>query len=517
MQDHLKTKLAWAITPQLRANLLLGWWHNSAHGDSASWLRDAAGNTVDNSSGGDISQAVNINSKRDTLAASDFSTSRDTRQHRMQAVSLKSRNQGQLDWELAASAHDDQKELSRAYAPVVKAQPLAGSLTDGAGTGWSSLAAKGIWRPAGVGGAHTVDVGLAPDSTQRRSRVHSTADWQAGSALAFASSFAGNTRTQSLFGQDAWQFAPGWATVLGLRAEHWAAQDGLTASAYSGAADQGNCNVAAKLCSLQHPARSATAWSPKAAISHAVDDDWVLKASTGRAVRFPTVSELYQGGVNALGQAINNNPKLWPERSQTSELSAEWTVPAASLRATLFHEDSRDALYAQLNTSTNANTVQNINHVRTTGLELAGSLAQQWTAALLNGLRLQGSLTYANSKILANSGYLLVPGDTVGKWQPRVPRWRASALATWQATPVFSVAYGVRYSGQQFSTLDNGDPNGFAYTGASPYLISDVRLRYQISRQWSAALGLDNLSNQQVWNFHPYAQRSANAELQFDL
>ena len=192
-------------------------------------------------------------------------------------------------------------------------------------------------------------------------------------------------------------------------------------------------------------------------------------------------------------------------------------VPAASLRATLFYEDTRDALYAQLNTATNANTVQNINQVRTTGLELAASLAQHWTAPLLKGLRLQGSLTYADSKIVANSGYLLVPGDTVGKWQPRVPRWRASALATWQATPAFSVAYGVRFSGQQYSTLDNGDPNSFAYTGASPYLISDVRLRYQLNRQWSAALGLDNMSNQQVWNFHPYAQRSANAELAFQL
>ncbi len=173
-------------------------------------------------------------------------------------------------------------------------------------------------------------------------------------------------------------------------------------------------------------------------------------------------------------------------------MSAEWTVPAASLRATLFYEDTHDALFSQLNTSTNAatnaNTVQNITHVRTTGLELAASVAEPWTAPLLKGLRLQGSLTCADSRILANSGYLLVPGDTVGKWQPRVPGWRASALATWQATPALSVAYGLRFSGHQHSTLDNGDPNGFAYTGASRYLISDVRLRYQISRQWSAAL-----------------------------
>ncbi len=102
-QDHLKAKLAWDITPQLRANLLLGWWHNSAHGDTASWLRDGAGNTVDNRSGGDINQAVNIGGKRHTLAASDFSKTRDTLQHGMQAVSLNSRTQGQFDSTLAAN------------------------------------------------------------------------------------------------------------------------------------------------------------------------------------------------------------------------------------------------------------------------------------------------------------------------------------------------------------------------------------------------------------------------------
>jgi iron complex outermembrane receptor protein len=98
-----------------------------------------------------------------------------------------------------------------------------------------------------------------------------------------------------------------------------------------------------------------------------------------------------------------------------------------------------------------------------------------------------------------------------------VPRWRASALATWQATAALSAAFGVRYSGRQFSTLDNSDPNGFAYQGASKYVTTDLRLRWQASRQWALALGVDNLSNDKYWNFHPYPQRTWTAELQFDL
>lgn len=513
VQDHAKAKLAWDITPTLRAHLLLGWWHNSANGQSTSWLRDASGAELRNTNGGDISQAVAMGGLRYTLAASDFSQTREALEHRMGAVSLKSRNAGSVNWELAASQYDYQQDRARAYAPVAKAQPLAGRLTDGAGTGWQTLHAKANWRA----GAHAVDAGLAQDSYRLRSRVDTTAEWQTGAPLAFASRFAGDTRSHSAFAQDSWQFAPGWATVLGLRAEQWSARSGVTESAFTGSADKGVCNSGTGVCSLAHPARDATHYSPKAALSHALDDDWVIKASTGRAIRFPTVSELYQGGINALGQAINNNPDLRPERSQTSELTAEWGVPGASLRSTLFFEDTRDALYSQLNTASNANNVQNIAHVRTTGLELAGQAAGGWTAWLLKGLRLQASLTYANSKILANDGYLGVPGDTVGKWQPRVPRWRASALGSWQATPQLSISYGARFSGVQFSALDNGDSNGFAYTGVSRYFTADLRLHYRITRQWSAALGVDNLNNDQYWNFHPYPQRSVNAELRFDL
>jgi iron complex outermembrane receptor protein len=74
-----------------------------------------------------------------------------------------------------------------------------------------------------------------------------------------------------------------------------------------------------------------------------------------------------------------------------------------------------------------------------------------------------------------------------------------------------------RYSGKQYSTLDNSDVNGFAYTGASKYFTVDMRVRYQIDKQWSAAFGIDNANNYQYWNFHPYPQRAYTAELRFDL
>jgi iron complex outermembrane receptor protein len=342
-----------------------------------------------------------------------------------------------------------------------------------------------------------LDFGLQHDAFRLRSRGLSLAHWLDDDDGATASRFEGRSVLDSLWLQDRWQFAPGWKSVLGLRAERRRASDGLTQSA---------------CCTLQHPARERDAWSPKLALARELGDFTVLKLSAGRAWRFPTVSDLYQGGFNARGEAINNNPDLRPERSWTGELSLEWTLAQATLRATLFHETTRDALYAQLNPATNANTVQNIERIRTTGAELAG----QWRDLFWRGVDLQGSATYADSRIAANSGFVSVPGDTIGKWQPRVPRWRASLLSTWRADDRFSASFGMRYAGRQYNTLDNSDVNGFAYQGVSNYLSTDLRLRWRLLPRWTLAVGVDNLNNFRYWNFHPYPQRTFHAELAFD-
>jgi len=137
-----------------------------------------------------------------------------------------------------------------------------------------------------------------------------------------------------------------------------------------------------------------------------------------------------------------------------------------------------------------------------------------WSASevLVRGLDLAASLTFADSKILENGKF----PASVGKWQPRVPRWRANLLATYRYDDRWSGTLGARYSGQQYNTLDNSDPNGYAYTGTSKFFVVDARVRVKIDRQWSAALGVDNLNNYEYWNFHPYPQRTFIAELRWD-
>ncbi|MCE4537724.1 TonB-dependent receptor [Pelomonas sp. P7] len=498
-QDHLKLKLAYDLTPTLRASYVLGAWRNEADGHSESWLRDAAGNAV-------YSGTVSIDGRQfAALNGGDFPLTHEKLLHLMHGLSVKSHGGGEWDWELAASLYDYRKDDKRQNA-AGNPQPGArtggaGTLADGSGTGWHTLTLKGVWRPAGSG--HVVDLGLQQDTYQLRYLTSSIGgNYLADGPGALAGNVRGDTRLQAAYVQDAWLPAEDWKAVLGLRAEHWQARNGHTD--FSATAGQ------------DYAARSGNYLSPKAALSWQAAQDWVLKASVGRAVRMPTVSELY-GATSTTNSQYVNDPGLRPEKSWTGELSAQGAAGPFQSRLTLFAEDTHDSLYSQTvfdaAANKNISRVQNVDRIATRGLE-ATLGAADWLAP---GLDLSASLTYTDSRIKANAGFVATPGDTLDKWQPNIPRWRATATAAWRLDEHWSASLAARYSGRQFRTLNNADVNGFAYMGVSRYATADLRLLWKIDRQWSTAFGIDNLNNDKYWNFHPYPQRSYAAELKFDL
>jgi iron complex outermembrane receptor protein len=483
VQDHAKLKFAHDFSDSLQLSYTFGLWRNDAERESDTWLRDAAGAPV-------YAGPVNIDGRVLSISATEMGPSNQQLTHFMHGLSLRKRRVGNWDFEAAASLYDYDEDQTRSpLVPMPAASSSsAGRIADQSGTGWSTVALRASWHGDQSGGGHFIELGIQDDRYRLRTEVRETSDWLNGAAAARFSAFRGDTSLTSLFAQDSWHFARDWHTTLGLRLERWRAENGAISNATE---------------TEPFPARSDTWVSPKLALSWAATGFTTLKASLGRAVRLPTVSELYQGSI-AQGSIVNNDPNLSPERSWTTELSAVNDFDHGNLRATLFFEDTRDALYSQLNVAAGStvNTIQNVGRIRTRGLELAA----QWRAR--ESLELTGSVTYAHSRIVENDA---LPAS-VDKSQPRVPEWRATALASWQLRDRLSATFGARYSGQQFNTLDNSDPHGTAYTGTSRYLVYDTRLRMTFGRM-SAALGVDNLGNERYWAFHPYSRRTYNAEI----
>lgn len=500
-QDHLRVKLAYEITPTVRATYTLGFWQNTSEGRPVTYLRDAAGQPV-------YSGPINISGLAFTgaqaLTGSDFVRSSQGSTHYMHGLSIKSHTRGTWDWEVTASLYDYVRDSLRQNAagnPMPAADSGgAGTLADGSGSGWNTLAFKGTWRPDGPKGTHIVDFGVQQDSYQLSYLTSNVSgNWTSDGAGTLASNIQGRTRLRGLWAQDSWTWSPDWKAVLGLRFEDWEASQGLTAFSATSA--------------QSYATRSEHHFSPKAAVSFQAAPDTVLKASLGRAVRFPTVMELY-GATSTTNSQYINDPNLRPEVSWTGELSAEKDLGNGTLRATLFAEDVRDSLYSQTVYDSAANKnisrVQNVGRIATTGLEVA----YRGQDVLVRGLDLSGSLTYADSVIKENAGYVTTPGDTIGRQQPNIPKWRATALASYRFNDAWSTSLGARYSGTQYRTLNNSDVNGQTYMGVSPYLTTDLRVLWRIDSQFTASAGIDNLNNSNYWNFHPYPQRSYSARLQ---
>jgi len=530
VQDHGKLKLAYDVSPTMRASYILGVWQNDSRARADTYLRDSSGAPLYYAS------KVKVDGNFYNMTGTEFLGSQDNWEHLMHGLSLKTHTLGEWDWEAAASLYDFQQSISRAQATRVSnttsndgafnqngAKVYPASITDMDGTGWMTLALKGIWRPQGVGGAHTVDFGYAQDVYKLRT-LNSQVQLNGGSWLSspqgnMTSDLGGQTGTQSLYAQDAWALATGWKAVLGVRAESWKAANGYNKKNNFSANDL----ITVTFTTAEaYAKRQETYYSPKAALSFQATPQWVLKASSGRAVRMPTVSELYgstTAAAAASGQIFMNEPGLKPERSKTTELSAEKDLGNGILRITLFTETVRDAIFSQvkidsLNSSASTRRVTNVGRMRTDGVEIYAMGSDAW----IKGLDLSGSLTYANSRIKENTGFDYSSNtstrfDTLNKFQPRVPMWRASGLALYRWNEQLSTSLGARYSGKQYSQLGNYDVNGFAYTGVSKYFTVDTRMHYRFDKQWSGAVGIDNLNNYKYWNFHLYPGRTLLAEL----
>ncbi len=308
----------------------------------------------------------------------------------------------------------------------------------------------------------------------------------------------GKTRTAAVWLQDAWRIADPLTLTVGGRYEWWKAYDGF------------NFSLAPAL-SVNQPERTSDRFSPKASLAWKASDTLTATFSFGQAWRFPTVSELYQAITT--GPTITvPNPDLKPERALSEELAIEHRDTGGYIRLSLFNEDLKDALVSQSaplvpGSSALFNYVQNIDKVRTRGVELA------FDRQLAPSFDLSGSVTLVDPEIRANAA---LPAS-VGKRPPQIPVRRATLVATWRPQQAVSLTAAARYSSRSYGTIDNSDAVTHTYQGFEKYFVVDLRASIRASAHWSLAIGVDNVGNDKYFLFHPFPQRSLFAEAKWRL
>ena len=483
-QINTKFKAAYDFTPEIKLAYTLGLWNIDGKTDVQSYLKDSAGNAF-------YAGDVNVNGSKYTLPA--MSPGKTDALHIMQAVELKSNTKSFFDWDLSLSDYDYNKDLNSS-SKISTGNPYVtrtGTVTDLSGTGWTVFEARGTLRPEN----HTVDLGYHIDDYKLRSITSNTSDWSAMSKSTFNASSHGNTQTQAIYVQDKWQFNPKWALTLGAREEFWEATDGSNQSG---------------LVVANYQDKSANKFSPKISLSFEPQPAWGFRAAFGQAFRFPTVTELYQQLANG-SNILVNNPNLKPEEVLSAELTAERRFANGLVRVSAFNEHKYDALLSQTNIAsvgTATSYVQNVDHIRTYGLEMA----TEWQDVIISGLDLHANATWTDAKVLLDAA---APSNN-GHIAPRIPKQLYKAVATYHVNNDLTLSVGARYSGRQYINLDNSDVNPDTYKAASQYFLMDLKANYKFADRWLASVGVDNLTNYKAYVSHPLPQRTLYAQLKFD-
>ena len=484
----LNGKLVYEITPQWRATYLVGYWRNHGQSDVDSYLTDVSGGSTYGKVAGFASNTYNLSAH-----------------HLMQALSLRSDTKGDFDGSFVLTHYDFLKDTQWSPAGVTTGTDVTrnGRLASYDGTQWTTIDATGVWRPQGYGGAHEISVGAHGDRYELNNPTSNLTDWQDPSSVTtLYSAGRGKTQTEALWVQDAWQLTPSWLLTLGGRYEWWKASDGYN--------DSGRIAV-------NQPVEKADAFSPKATLQWSVTPVWRVTGSLAKAVRFPTVGELYQ--LVSTGSTYSvPNPDLKPETVRSGELAIEHGIDQGLLRLSLFQENTEQALISQTSTLPSAAVpvtyVMNVGKLRNRGVELVA----QKDNVLIQGLDLSGSVTFVDSNILSNDSFVSTTGTTSeGKHAPYVPRWRATVVATYRPDEAWSFTLAGRYSGKQYSTLDNTDNTSHVFGAFDSFRVFDLRAHYQINDHLAASLGVDNFTNEKYYLYHPFPQRTYVADLKLSL
>ena len=481
LMQNVTGKFTYDLTPSLHATYLAGYWHNDTDSHVQTYLADAQGQPTFGGANGFASNTYQLNEE-----------------HLMQGLALKSDSGGTWDGEAVVTYYDYLHDRQLSPAAVADGATFVpnGRLADLGGTNWATADLKGIWRPSD----QEISFGVHADEYTLKNPTRNTAIWQdGGTAGSLFTDGEGKTDTQALWLQDAWAFAPDWLATIGLRYEKWRASDGFN---FAG-------NTA-----IHQPNRSDSGVSPKATLSWNVSPDWRLTGSLGKAIRFPTVAELYQ--IVSTGSTFTTpNPDLQPERALSGELAIERSIESGVLRVSLFQETTKDALISQTSTlegvAVPVSFVDNVGKVRNRGVEFAA----QKTDLGMQGFDLSGSVTFVDSTILADDTFVSTAGTSaVGKHVPNVPQWRATAVATYRPSQAWSLTLAGRYSGKQYSTLDNTDNTPHVFGAFDKFLVFDARAHYRFNNHLSGAIGIDNLTNEKYFLFHPFPQRTVVADLE---
>lgn len=305
--------------------------------------------------------------------------------------------------------------------------------------------------------------------------------------------FGGETTLTGIYGQWGWAFDPKWDLSLGLRYEKWKTKDGFKEAFGWGGG------------SATHPNRSESGLSPKFSIANFVNDDLSVRYSLAKAYRFPLVHELFDSSFED-SEGVTGDPTLDPEVGIHHSISIEQQIPRGYVRVNLFKDIIDDVIFyheaSPEGLGDNVETFLPVAEVTTQGIEFIFNQTQ----VMDTRADVRFNVSYTDAETTKDE--LLSTDELVGKDFPRIPHWRANLLLGYNVSPKLDANIGIRYASNSYGDLDNTDTANNVYRAHDAYTFVNARANYQVSKEATVSVGIDNIFDEEAYVSHPWPSRT---------
>lgn len=321
-----------------------------------------------------------------------------------------------------------------------------------------------------------------------------TINWRTAAGQAFTNQTFGKTRMLSIWTESTLPVGDNVSIVAGVRYDDWRAFDG----------GLGRVGTNGQPVFNRYASRSDGAISPAISAQSQLANGTSVQLSLAKATRFPTVGELFQGGLNGDGtfNVDSFDPNLKPEKSRDANLLISHDFGGVKLTGSLFYQRVSDTIFSFSGFNQNGVVTSNFKNIDKTqqyGVELIAE-TKDW---LVDGLGIEANAAWIDSRTLKNSAQPMSEGVQF----PRIPRWRINGNIRYAITDALNAALGFRFATRPNTDL-LGTQRGDTFGYTSELFALDAKLNWAMNQQFRISAGIDNITNNKAWIFHPYPQRT---------
>ncbi|MBP2657206.1 MAG: TonB-dependent receptor [Firmicutes bacterium] len=361
-----------------------------------------------------------------------------------------------------------------------------------------------VQKNFGLSDKDMLTTGLHYSKDKMRAKIYSLSDaFDSDSKTAIKSFANGDADSFALYARNEHVLNTKWSLATGLRFDRWSTE--------------GDAKPIGK-DAIHYDEASFSQTSPSLSLQYKPDNQTTTYLSWGKAFEAPTLYRMYSTSYSS-GSLNVGNPELKPQTIDSIELGVKRKMgDSANVAVSVYHNDIKDLLYkktlvasgvvktgiyAGYAVSDTITRYENVGRAEANGFEIEYKqrLSNQWSGF--------ANYTYQNPVIKEAPS-----AADVNKLATALPKEVFRVGMTYIQDKVTGTLTGEYVSKRYSSTTNNDTVNG-VYQSYDPYFIVNLNLQYDLNKDTSVSLGVENLLNRQYYNYYYAPDRSYSVQLNY--